>query len=805
MQNNWPKRLLRFIVWMVLILVAAGGAGYVWLRTSLPQTQGSIALGGLSAPVDVLRDAHGVPHIFARSEADALFALGYAHAQDRLWQMEVNRRIGAGELSEIFGPAALETDRFIRILGLKQAAQSALDHFDPQSRALLEAYARGVNAFLHSRKGALPPEFLILGVKPRDWTPVDSVLWTKVMALDMGYMYKRELNRLKLLSHLTPQQINELLPPYPGDRYPPLPDLAKLYADLPKTISLPGLMEAPAGAPGSNNWVVAGSRSVTGKPLLANDPHITMSTPAIWYLAHINVNGANRVGVTFPGMPLVVLGHTDHVAWGFTNTEPDTHDIVIEKIINRYAGRYKTPDGEATFTGRVEVIKVKGAPDEKVKVRVSRNGPIISDAFPELAKALGGNHVLALRWVPLKESDSTMMAGLKIPNAADVASLREALRQFEAPQNNVVMADTSGNIGIISAGTVPTRGKEYPGAGLWPVPGWIRGTDWTGFVPYEQLPQQMNPASGWIGTANHKINTPDQIQLTYDWEDPYRHDRIAQMIDATPKHSIESFAAMQGDDLDLSMQAIIPKLIALTAESSQRKAALAMLRKWDARMQGDKPEPLIASAWVRAFEKRVISDDLGEAFASNEKHRPRFLLLLLEQADVGARWCDDQRSKDKREGCAEMAGLALDDALAELTRRYGATPSAWRWDAAHIVVHAHRPFSKAPGLAGAWLRRVFELRTPFGGSGDTLMNAHPGYKEDNPYDVELSQSYRGIFDLADLDNSRFAMPTGQSGNPFSPHFRDMEPKWRKMDYITIPTRREVLETAGSEKLTLTPQ
>jgi penicillin G amidase len=800
MALNLPSRLFRLFIGAVVLLALAGLLGFAWLRTSLPQTRGTIHLQGLAASVDIVRDTRGVPHIFARSEHDALFALGYVHAQDRLWQMEVNRRIGSGALAEVFGKDALKTDVFLRTIGLRKAAQASYDRLDGDSKAKLASYAKGINAYLHNRKGALPPEFALLQVTPRDWTPIDSLVWNKVMALDMGYMWKREMSRLVLLKHLSKNQIDALIPPVPGVQYPDIAGLEKLYSDLPETLVQHGLLKSPVGAPGSNNWVVSGKRSVTGKPLLANDPHITMASPGVWYLAHIQVAGRNRVGVTFPGMPIIVLGRTDRVAWGFTNTEPDVHDLILEKVKNRYWGEYYTPTGTERFIVRQEHINIKGEKPLTITVRESRNGPVISDAFPEMKKALLPRYVLALKWVALKPGDSTMRAGLNLPKAESVASTIEILRDFEAPQNNVVIADVDGSIGYIAAGTVPLRRADHPTAGLWPALGWLAQSEWVGTVAYENLPRIIDPEQGWIGTANNAIAAPaGQAPLTYDWEEPYRYNRLAALIQATPKHGIASFAAMQADDMDVALRDTIKLLTSLNGFDADQYDMLTKLRIWDGMMRGDRAEALIAMAWVRHFETLLISDDLGKDFSDFDKRRPIFVLNVLRDAALGAQWCDNVTTKEKRETCEEIAAMALRLARAELALDYGRNINTWRLDKAHIVVHEHTPFSHVPLLA-----KFFELRTPFSGSGDSLHSGHADYSRKNPYEATLSQSYRGIFDLSDMDNSRYVIPTGQSGNPLSKHFKDMQPYWQNNRYITISTDRSVIEKASTEHLVLKP-
>ena len=375
------KIAVRIGLALVATLVIAAAAGYVWLRQSLPQTSGTLAVAGLAAPVEVIRDANDIPHIYATSIADAHFALGYVHAQDRLWQMEMNRRVAAARLSEVFGAASLDTDRFLRTLGVYRAAEATIPRFDAATRAALDAYSAGVNAFLATRSGPLPPEFLAFGVVPEPWKPADSVAWLKMMAWDLGGNWATEILRLRLAQRLDSRQIAEFLPPYPGDTPLPVRDLAELYRGLAPaaaTIVAVAPPSLPEGA-GSNNWVIAGSRSVSGKPLLANDPHLGLNVPAIWYFAHLSAPGLDAIGATLPGSPMLVLGRNDRIAWGFTNTGPDVQDLYIEKIDGADPTRYATPDGTQAFAVRTETIRVKGAPDETLVVRSTRHGPVISD------------------------------------------------------------------------------------------------------------------------------------------------------------------------------------------------------------------------------------------------------------------------------------------------------------------------------------------------------------------------------------------------------------------------------------------
>lgn len=475
-----------------------------WYRAaSQPRISGTIGLTGLTAPVDIVRDAEGIPHIYAKSAGDAYFALGFVHAQDRLWQMELNRRIPAGRLAEILGPDALNTDRFLRTLGVRRNAERILGKLSTDTRAALDAYAKGVNAYLSNRSGPLPPEFLLTGApSPAPWQPVDSIGWQTMMAWDLGSNWTQELLRMRLAQRLPLDRINEFLAPYPGDSTVPTQDYTKLYRELAGTtqqlaavagIAPPSLID---GA-GSNNWVVSGARSETGKPLLANDPHLGLSAPALWYFAHLSAPGLNVIGATLPGIPSVVLGRNDRIAWGFTNTAPDVQDLYIERINPANPTQYQTPAGWDDFRMRTETIRVKGQPDVMLQVRDTRHGPVISGVLPILEKAPldARQYVMAFAWTALRPDDLTLQAGMKFNRAKNWDEFMEGAKDFGTPQQNIVYADVDGNIGYIAPGRVPIRKAGNDLKGLAPAPGWDARYDWDGFIPFEQLPRQYNPAA----------------------------------------------------------------------------------------------------------------------------------------------------------------------------------------------------------------------------------------------------------------------------------------------------------------------
>jgi penicillin G amidase len=791
--SKTAKRIWLFGLFLFVIL----GAGLVYLVSSLPNYDGTQSVTGLTAKVTIVRDKDAVAHITAANQKDAAFALGYAHAQDRLWQLELNRRIGQGKLSEIFGKEAVKTDKFMRTMGFYRSAQSAEKSLDPEARAVLTSYAAGINAYVKNRSGAMPPEFIIFKLKFAPWQVADSLVWGKLMSLDLSYQWRTELARFALSSVLSMTQLNELMPAYPGDAPIKLPNPTDLY---------PGLLPPPIKSDetegkGSNNWVVSGTRTKSGKPLLANDPHLSLSAPGIWYLVHERIGNKNVVGVSMPSLPFIVLGRTDTLAWGFTNTAPDSQDIIVEKIINPATGEYQTPTGTEKLVSRSELIKVKGAEDINLKVRESRNGPILSDAIEGLAPRLGTQYVMAMRWTALADGDTSIAAGIGLNRAQNVREAITAMRGYLTPQQNIVLADTNGDIAFVAAGKVPQRSNDNVTQGLMPSPGWVKSSEWTGYIPFEKLPQVINPTNGYVATANQKIIDADYpLIITQDWEDPYRHDRIEALLLATPKHDVTSFEKIQADILSEPHMKMRDALVtALSAQKTSNADIIEALKTWDGRMSADSAVPLIISSWHRHFVERVTQDDLGPLFKDFWRTRTRFILGVLAANPSSAAWCDVKNTKII-ETCTQEIIAAYDDAMAELNRDYGSNWKSWTWGAAHSAVAEHRPFSNV-----SQLEPYFNIRRVVGGSSTTINVAHPSWGKKRPYDANLIASYRGIFDLSDLENSRYVMPNGQSGNPLSHHYKDFAERWSEVKYIKIPTKDADIAKAAEHTLTLSPQ
>jgi penicillin G amidase len=564
---------------LALLLTALAGGFYLYLRSSLPQVDGVVVVPGLHGRVTIARDADGVPLITAADDDDAAFGLGFAHAQDRLFQMELMRRYGAGRLAEIFGAQALAVDKQMRILGLYRLAEAEFVHLSPPLRRGLEAYAAGVNAFLATRRGALPPEFVLLRFAPEKWRPADSLVWGKLMDLLLASSYRNELLRARLARALSPADLVFLYPDYPTDAPTTLAQLGAIYRRLPLGRLYAALPPRSVVGPvyASNNWVVDGAHSVTGKPLVANDPHLPFGLPGLWYLARLKTPQREIAGGTVPGTPFVVIGHNDKIAWGFTTTGSDVEDLFIERVDPADPRRYLTPDGTAAFATRAETIAVRGAAPVTITVRNTRHGPVWSDVLP--ASDVAPGYVLALAAPFLAPGDLSAEAIWDIDRASDWNGFRDALRSFVAPQQNIVYGDTGGTIGFIAPGRVPIR--KHGDAGWLPVPGWSGEYDWTGFIPFAQLPQATNPPTGHFVSANNKI-VPDSYAyfLSRDWDLPNRAERITELLAATPQQSPAASAAIQADTLSLAARLLVPLMTRIAPTDPDAGQAIALLRAW---------------------------------------------------------------------------------------------------------------------------------------------------------------------------------------------------------------------------------
>ena len=799
----WGAALKRLRPWcagagalaLLGVLLAAGSCSWF----ALPSLDGSETVPGLDAPVEIVRDANAVPHIYAESPRDGAFAMGYVHAQDRLWQLEMQRRIGQARLAEVVGEPGLATDKFLRTLGVYRVAQRNFEMLSPEAQTIYRAYAAGVNAYLQTRSELLPLEFQLLGHEPELWQPADSLVWLKLMAWDLGDNFADELLRARLAESLDAAQLQDLWAQHPDDPAPGLPaGLTTAEAAGIDYAALAAAVPAQKGTGlGSNGWVVSGAHTESGMPLLANDPHLRLEVPSVWYLAHVSTPEFEIVGATLPGLPFPLLGRTRNFAWGFTNTGPDVQDLFVERIDPDDSARYLAPEGSLPFDARTEEIRVSGEDSVVLEVRETRHGPVISDVLEDDDVAfLEEDHVLAFSWTALHEDDRTGEALVQAAKATDWEGFVAALRDLAVPQQTMVFADRDGNIGMVAPGRVPIRAS---GQGHMPAPGWTGTHDWVGWVPFEALPQAYNPASGRIVNANNRMVAHDYpYYLTDDWTPPYRARRIEALLDARDTHTVASFTAIQQDLVSLAAARLLPVLLPLAepADDTGRRA-LDMLAGWNHGMARDRAEPLIYMAWLRELMHALFADELGEVFEDYWKIRTEVIHRALGERP---QWCDVVTT-EAEEGCAEVVSRAFETSLEFLAVTYGHDMGDWRWGEAHAVNMKSRILGEIPAV-GSW----FEIDMPTGGEKETIKAGGFDVNDpDRPFAQNHGAGYRAVYDLANPERSVFIISTGQSGNPLSSYYEDYAEPWRDGHYVPMLTDRTRIELDALGTLMLKPE
>ncbi|WP_027285160.1 penicillin acylase family protein [Rubritepida flocculans] len=722
-------------LFLLLIALPLGALAALWW--TLPAREARIALPGLSAPVEIRLGAEGVPRIAAANERDAAMALGYLHARDRLFQMETMRRGAQGRLAEVAGPAALRADRFTRLLGLAQRAEEDLAALDAPTRALLDAYALGVNARIAERGRFAAPEFLILGA-PEAWRPEHSLLWAKVMGLWLSGNWRTEIERARLAAVLPEGRVWDL---WPLDRsagradVAALPGLERLLAAIPRFGE-----DAPLPSSASNAWAVAGARSASGAPLLAADPHLGYGAPILWYLARIEFpDGRFLAGATAPGVPFLVIGRNADLAWGFTTTHSDTQDVFLD------------PESAARVT-RTEVIRVRGGAPVTMTVRETANGPVVSD-LDETPR--GDGRVLSLRMANLEPRDSSARGLLALNRARSLAEARAAAALIASPPQNLMVAERGGGIAMYLTGRTPLRAEGHDGA--------QPGTEpWRGFLDFEALPHVENPASGVLVNANNRVSPEGHPAfLGRDWPGDWRFRRIHALLAERERHDAAGFAAMQMDALSLLARESLPLLRALPRGTGALAAAQALLAEWDGTMAAERPEPLIWAGFARRMPQLALAQArVPEAPASAE-----FLRFLLSGEERAAWWCGGD--------CRAMAALALAEAVGELAREHGPDPARWRWGAAHLARFEHPLLRFVPGLGA-----LVGLSAPVSGDGETVQRQSFRAGGRAPFQAVHGAGLRFVADLADPDGALAVIATGQSGHPLSPHWSDQFEAWR---------------------------
>jgi penicillin G amidase len=792
-------RILIYICIFVAVAAAGGGLWFYWrVRAALPQLDGTIHVPGLSGTVEVLRDARGVPHITAGSIADLAFAQGYVTAQDRLWQMDLTRRIAWGELSEILGRRTLAIDIENRKLGFHEVADRAVGEMDPASRAFLDAYSRGVNAFVSTHRGRLPIEFVILHYQPRPWTPADCLAVALNMEKTLNSSWRTDLMREDILRHVGPKLYADMVPdssaldrpvaePVKGPVRTVQPDAEGRLARLLRPPKLSGLdpvlaallapLDTSRLALGSNDWVVSGAHTYSGKPLLSNDPHLRHGEPSVWYEIHIKAPGINAIGVSLPGTPTVIIGHNARIAWGMTNTGPDVQDLFIERFNPKNPDEYLHDGRWQKAEVRDEVIHVRGQKDVRLKVLVTRHGPVISNE---------GGRALALEWTALQPHALRVAAFLKLDEAQNWRQFTDALREFSGPEQNMVYADVDGNIGYYAPAWVPIRKK---GDGSVPVPGDTDDYDWQGYIPFEDLPHAFNPPGGIIATANSRV-VPDRYPyfITHDWVAPWRTARIFQLLEAGGKLTVADMLRIDMDVYSMEDMWLAKWLIkAGKARPPQDPAiqhALEIIGQWDGEARENSAATLILETARPILLQRLLRPKLGDAFS--EYHWSLDLTFVDNVLrNNWARWLPpgDRDFND-------TVMKSLEEAVGRIPQiTVSPDPKDWKWGRTIPLLFRH-PLDPLP--FGRWLFDVGPF--PQWGMATTVKATTPS----------SGPSMRMVVDFADLDRSVNNITLGESGEVTSRYYRDQFDAWYHGRSFPMLFSDQAVQQGTVHKLELIP-
>lgn len=809
--------------WKKTLVTAANLAGLtagtynLLARRPVPQKSGTLHIQGLHEAVEIITDTYGVPHIYAQTEDDLFFAQGYVHAQDRLWQMELNRRLCSGRLSEVVGEALLETDRFCRRLGMHRSAAEEVTRLPAATLRILDAYSRGVNIFIAYNEGKLPVEFTLLRFQPEPWKPADTIQWGKMMGWSLGGNWETEITRARLVAKLGVERASKLEAGYDASHpliIPPGVEYQGINLGLREQYEQIQELSGFSMFGGSNNWVVDGTMTETGAPILCNDPHLGQAVPSIWYECHLNAGDFDVTGVSFPGTPGIVIGHNQHIAWGVTNAVSDVQDLYVEKFNPENADQYeyqgKWEDAEIIR----EEISVKGQEQPVIeKVRVTRHGPILTSFQQTSAEneeaAETAEVPLALRWTGL-EQGNIISAVAKLNRAKNWEEFRDALRDWDVPPQNFVYADQQGNIGYIMAGAIPIRKK---GQALVPSPGWSGDYEWTGTIPFDELPQTYNPPQHFIATANNRvIDDTYPHYITNEWLNGYRAQRIRDLLTSKEKLTLADMAEIQGDQYSLPAVEILPHILNLNGETQLEKAALEILRAWDYVLA---PTSIAAAIYTKFFSKlehiflnTVLGDD--EALKSSymgigsnmltpsngyaSRNKPLLIRLLKEHDDS---WFENSVIVNGPKSWDSALKNAFKAALDELRDRLGSNILGWQYGTIHKMTYNH-PLGSVKALERFFNRGPYAV----GGDSDTVnMGAS---LPSNPEVVITVPSFRQIVDLADLSRSRSIHAPGQSGLPASKHFDDFIPLWMKLEHHPMLFTRRAIEDNAEDTLRMLP-
>ncbi len=800
---RWLKNSIAITVTIIILFIAAGFIFYNMLTASLPEYEGEINVTGISNSVEVYYDSLAIPYILANSEEDAAFALGYIHAQERLFQMDLIRRAGAGRLSEILGSEALIFDKMLRTVGIKKTSERILKIIRPEVLKLLTSYSAGVNQYLKDAKGKYPVEFDVLGYDPYEWKAVDCVIISRMMAWELNISWWADISFTHLVQKLGEEKVKQILPKWQENEPYVIPKEIKFYPEINSGLieidkSFRKLLGINGTHLGSNNWVIDSSLSVSGKPIIANDPHLAYSAPGRWYAVVIKAGKWNVEGITLPGVPAVVFGKNKNISWTLTNIMLDDSDFYIEKM-DSTGTKYFFNDEWKKINVSEETIKVKDSLDVKLRIRSTHRGPLISDIHPYSFLYRNEDFqkiAISMRWVGMETTEEVNSFYL-INMAKNWNEFKEAVNLFSVPGQNFVYADKEGNIGYLFGGRLPKRELTSP---TFIFDGTTDKYDWKGYVERSEIPYLFNPAQKFIATANNKTLENFKYHISNLWEPSSRIERITQLLTSKKKYSVSDFMKYQMDQVSPYAKKISNYILSafdnVKVKDKNLSLALELFKDWNYEMSEFSQVPAIYSVFFSNMLRNIYYDELGDdlfnqfVFVACVPYRS--VSTMLENPSHP--WFDNIGTS-QLEGRDDIIRKSLTDALSELEKKFGNEVKEWQWGKIHTVTHKHI-FTGEFSL----LDKFINIGPfPIGGDGTTLFNTeYPFYEpignyprfDHKPYDDILGPSMRYIFDFSNPDEFYLILTTGQSGNVMSDHYKDMSQIWLKGEYMTIKTDEE---------------
>jgi penicillin amidase len=815
---RWLIRLAATLLILSVLIVSL----LYWLASrSLPDYNAEVEVPNLERPVEIVRDNANVPHIFGAQDEDVFFGLGFAHAQDRLWQMTTLRRTAQGRLSEVFGASTLDVDKLMRRFDIYALSVASMEALDPTTQKALRAYASGVNARLDQINtdalGRGSPEMFLFNAPMAPWRPADSIAIVKLMGMQLSGHLDAEVVRARVSLALPDEaRIRDILPDAPGTGVAALPKYASLFPTAKRFAQAAPFEQHPlspfkrtALAGASNAWAAAPSRSASGGTLLANDPHLGFTAPSIWYLARLELQTGGVIGASIPGIPAILTGRSADLGWGLTSSYLDDQDLYVEELNPANREEYRTPDGFKKFRTRASIINVKDLDPVTLTLRWTDNGPVLPGSHYNLASVTPPGHVASVNWTVLSQRDTTLQAAIELMRAKTVSEGIAAAEKFIAPSQNLTLVDHT-TIAMKTIGAVPKRDPKHQSKGRMPSPGWIATNRWQGTLPFSSNPGFVAPSGGILGNTNNKmVERPFPNHISYLWGDTQRIQRWQRLMQGRQVHTRDSFIEAQLDTVSYTARSLLPLIgseLWFTGEAAPagtpealRQRALTLLAGWSGEMNEHLPEPLIYATWLRMLQDRLVRDELGPLTSEFKHVEPLFIERVFRDVEGASAWCDVFQSAPI-ETCADMARLALDDALLQISQKYGSALESLRWGDAHQATHDHPVLGKVPVL-----RYFVNIRQSTSGGDHTLMRGRTKGTDPDPFQNVHGAGYRGVYDFADPDSSVFISSTGQSGHFLSRHYDDLAQLWRRGEYIPMSLDQDLARAASVGVTLLIPQ